>query len=145
MQNVCNSKMFRPRCFLASSTPALNFFSRCFFLLPDDLKTIFSSCFTFPQVTLLFKHWNEFGDVIIEYGTMKSPQCKRVFLCLSKRFLIYEHIYIYVYMYTYKYKYVYSSDSIVMVSCIFSSLVVSKSARECHFLCQVIKKPPLPQ
>ena len=111
-----------------------------FFLLPDDLKTIFSSCFTFPQVTLLFKHWNEFGDVIIEYGTMKSPQCKRVFLCLSKRILIYERIYIYVYMYTYKYEYVYSSDSIVMVSCIFSSLVVSKSARECHFLCQVIKK-----
>ena len=29
------------------------------------------------------------------------------------------------------------SDSIVMVSCIFSSLVVAKSARECHFLCQV--------
>ena len=28
------------------------------------------------QVTLLFKHWSEFGDVIIEYGTMKSPQCK---------------------------------------------------------------------
>ena len=51
------------------------------------------SCFIFPQVTLLFKHWNEFGDVIIEYGTMKSPQCKRVFLCLGKRFLIYEDIY----------------------------------------------------
>ena len=30
-QNVCNSKMFRPRCFLASSTPALNFFSRWLF------------------------------------------------------------------------------------------------------------------
>ena len=30
------------------------------------------------------------------------------------------------------------SDSIVMVSCIFSSLVVAKSARECHFLCQVV-------
>ena len=30
----------------------------------------------FFQVTLLFKHWSEFGDVIIEYGTMKSPQCK---------------------------------------------------------------------
>ena len=28
------------------------------------------------QVTLLLKHWNEFGDVIIEYGTMKSPQCE---------------------------------------------------------------------
>ena len=72
-----------------------------FFLLPDDLKTIFYSCFTFPQVTLLFKHWNEFGDVIIEYGTMKSPQCKHVFLCLSKRSLIYEHKYIYLYMYFY--------------------------------------------
>jgi len=57
------------------------------------------------QVTLLFKHWNEFGDVIIEYGTMKSPQY-----------------------------------SIVMVSCIFSSLVVAKSARECHFLCQAPEK-----
>ena len=33
------------------------------------------------------------------------------------------------------------SDSIVMVSCIFSSLVVAKSARECHFLCQVKKVP----
>ena len=31
-----------------------------------------------------------------------------------------------------------------MVSCIFSSLVVAKSARECHFLCQVIKKHPPP-
>ena len=31
------------------------------------------------QVTLLFKHWNEFGDVIIEYGTMKSPQCEYFF------------------------------------------------------------------
>jgi len=57
------------------------------------------------QVTLLLKHWNEFGDVIIEYGTMKSPQY-----------------------------------SIVMVSCIFSSLVVAKSARECHFLCQAPEK-----
>lgn len=57
------------------------------------------------QVTLLFKHWSEFGDVIIEYGTMKSPQY-----------------------------------SIVMVSCIFSSLVVAKSARECHFLCQAPQK-----
>ena len=28
------------------------------------------------QVTLLFKHWSEFSDVIIEFGTMKSPQCK---------------------------------------------------------------------
>merc|ERR1712108_38555 len=30
--------------------------------------------------------------------------------------------------------------SIVMVSCIFSSLVVAKSARECHFLCQAPQK-----
>merc|ERR550517_1853908 len=57
------------------------------------------------QVTLLLKHWNEFGDLIIEFGTMKSPQY-----------------------------------SIVMVSCIFSSLVVAKSARECHFLCQAPQK-----
>jgi len=57
------------------------------------------------QVTLLFKHWSEFGDVMIEFGTMKSPQY-----------------------------------SIVMVSCIFSSLVVAKSARECHFLCQAPQK-----
>jgi len=57
------------------------------------------------QVTLLFKHWSEFSDVIIEFGTMKSPQY-----------------------------------SIVMVSCIFSSLVVAKSARECHFLCQAPQK-----
>ena len=28
-------------------------------------------------MTLLFKHWSEFGDVIIEYGTMKSPQCEK--------------------------------------------------------------------
>ena len=31
----------------------------------------------------------------------------------------------------------YFADSIILVSCIFSSLVVAKSARECHFLSQV--------
>jgi len=57
------------------------------------------------QITLLFKHWGEFGEVIIQYGTLGSPQY-----------------------------------SIVMLSCIFSSLVVAKSARECHFLCQAPEK-----
>jgi hypothetical protein len=28
------------------------------------------------QVTLLLKHWGEFEEVIIDYGTLQSPQCK---------------------------------------------------------------------
>ena len=68
------------------------------------------------QVTLLFKHWGEFGDVIINYGTLGTPQCK---WCESCRWLFL------------------FPGSIVVISVIASSLVVAKSARECHFLCQV--------
>jgi len=53
------------------------------------------------QTTLLIRFWDEFNGVLIQYGTLKSPQ------------------------YT-----------IILVSCVFASLVVAKSARECHFLSQ---------
>eukprot|EP00090_Calanus_glacialis_P038617 TRINITY_DN67338_c0_g1_i1.p1 TRINITY_DN67338_c0_g1~~TRINITY_DN67338_c0_g1_i1.p1 ORF type:complete len:414 (-),score=51.90 TRINITY_DN67338_c0_g1_i1:164-1405(-) len=53
------------------------------------------------QTTLLIRFWDEFNGVLIEYGTLRSPQ------------------------YT-----------IILVSCVFASFVVAKSARECHFLSQ---------
>jgi len=90
--------LFVIACFLCSGWARLKQATVFFGFLHSGTQLLF-------QVTLLFKHWNEFGDVIIEYGTMESPQY-----------------------------------SIVMVSCIFSSLVVAKSARECHFLCQAPQK-----
>jgi len=70
------------------------------------LATIFigflqSGCQLLLQTTLLIRFWDNFNGVLIQYGTLLSPQY-----------------------------------SIILVSCIFSSLVVAKSARECHFLSQ---------
>lgn len=60
-----------------------------------------SGCQLLLQTTLLIRFWDSFNGVLIQYGTLLSPQY-----------------------------------SIILVSCIFSSLVVAKSARECHFLSQ---------